>query len=162
MTARRIGYLSLFIALSVIGGFIKIPSPVGSIALDSFPALIAAVLLGRHSGGIVASIGHLMSAIFGGFLLGPFHIMLAIEMYFVVWLFGTLYEKSRPSLAYLSFIIMNALIAPLPFILIMDWAFYLGLLPFLLLATIINTLIAAVLTPRFKPFFNQKLQSGAL
>lgn len=162
MTTRRIGYLSLFVALSVIGGFIKIPSPVGSIALDSFPALIAAVLLGRHSGGIVASIGHLMSAIFGGFLLGPFHIMLAVEMYFVVWLFATLYEKSHRILAYISFIILNALIAPLPFILIMNWAFYLGLLPFLLLASVINAVIAAILVPRFKPFFDSKLRIGAL
>src|SRR5699024_11545012 len=76
MTAKRISYLALFIALSVIGGLITLTSPVGSIALDSFPALIAAVWIGKNSGAIVGTVGHLMSALLGGFVLGPFHIMI--------------------------------------------------------------------------------------
>ena len=42
MNVRTISTLAVFIALSVVGAFIKIPSPIGSMALDSFPALLAA------------------------------------------------------------------------------------------------------------------------
>ena len=51
MNVRTISTLAVFIALSVVGAFIKIPSPIGSMALDSFPALLAAALLGPVAGG---------------------------------------------------------------------------------------------------------------
>lgn len=46
MNVKKINILAIFIAISVIGAFIKIPSFIGSVALDSFPSLIAGVLLG--------------------------------------------------------------------------------------------------------------------
>ncbi|UTW69820.1 hypothetical protein KHA80_02295 [Anaerobacillus sp. HL2] len=36
--SRKIVILGMFIALSVIGSFIKIPSPIGTVALDAAPA----------------------------------------------------------------------------------------------------------------------------
>src|SRR5699024_12362592 len=80
MTAKRISYLALFIVLSVIGGLITLPSPVGSIVLVSFQALITAVEIGKNSGVIVGTVGRLMYAILGAFVLGAFHIMIAIFM----------------------------------------------------------------------------------
>lgn len=161
MSAKRIGYLSLFIALSVIGGMIKVPSPVGSIALDSFPALVAAVWLGRNSGAVVGGIGHLMSALIGGFTLGPFHFMVAAEMVVVIWIFGWIYDHGKIKFAHIFFVIGNALLAPLPFILIMNIGFYLGLLPMLLMATIVNAILAAILIPRFEPFFKRRMNGTA-
>src|SRR5699024_8350719 len=90
MTAKRISYLALFIALSVIGGLITLPSPVGSIALYSFPALIAAVGIDKNSGAIVGTVRHLMSARLGGFVVGPFHNVIASGRGIVVRVCGQL------------------------------------------------------------------------
>lgn len=68
---RRFTLLVMFISLSVIGSLIKIPFTIGSIALDSAPAVVAAVLLGPTAAAVVASVGHVVSALFGGFPLGP-------------------------------------------------------------------------------------------
>src|SRR5699024_11807817 len=59
MDIKKISLLALFIALSVIGSFIKIPAVVGSIALDAFPALLAVVLIGTTAGAVVAGMGHI-------------------------------------------------------------------------------------------------------
>ncbi|MFD1851598.1 hypothetical protein [Oceanobacillus bengalensis] len=40
MGARKMSILALFITLSVIGAAIKVPAILGSVALDSFPALL--------------------------------------------------------------------------------------------------------------------------
>ena len=36
-SAKRIAIIAIFVALSAVGAMIKIPSPIGSIGLDSFP-----------------------------------------------------------------------------------------------------------------------------
>lgn len=156
MTAKRISFLALFIALSVVGGLIKLPSPVGSIALDSFPALIAAVWIGRNSGAIVGTVGHLMSALLTGFVLGPFHFMIAIGMGIIIWIFGNLYKSFQPIIPNTFFIIANGLILPIPFIFIMGLPFFLSILPALFIATVINLILAAILIPRFAPFFKNQ------
>lgn len=156
MIAKRISFLALFVALSVVGGMLKIPSPVGSIAFDSFPALIAAVWLGRNSGAIVGVVGHLMSALLGGFILGPFHFMIAIGMGIVIWIFGNLYKSFQPIIPNTFFVIANGFILPLPFIFIMSFPFFLSILPSLVIATIINLVLASLLIPRFTPFFKNQ------
>lgn len=45
---RRFTLLVMFISLSVIGSLIKIPFTIGSIALDSAPAVVAAVFLSQQ------------------------------------------------------------------------------------------------------------------
>ncbi len=149
MTAKRISYLALFIALSVVGGLIALPSPVGSIALDSFPALIAAVWIGKNSGAIVGTVGHMMSALLSGFIL--------IGMGIIIWIFGYLYQSFKPIIPNTFFIIANGFILPLPFIFIMGLPFFLGILPSLVIATVLNLIIAALLIPRFAPFFKNQL-----
>src|SRR5699024_7149145 len=119
MTAKRISYLALFIALSVIVWLITLPSPVVSIALDLFPVLIAAVLIGTNSGAVVVTVGHLMSALLVGFVLWLFHIMIAIGMVIIVWIFCHLYQSFKPIIPNTFFIITNGFIMPLPFIFIM-------------------------------------------
>src|SRR5699024_220806 len=157
MKAKQISFLALFIALSVVGGMVKLPSPIGSIAFDSFPALIAAVWLGKNSGAVVGTVGHLMSALLSGFVLGPFHFMIAVGMGIVIWIFGNLYQSFQPIIPNTFFIIANGFILPLPFIFIMGLPFFLSILPSLVIATIANLIIAALLIPRFRPFFKNQL-----
>ncbi|MEH7155055.1 ECF transporter S component [Neobacillus drentensis] len=147
MTGKWVSGLSMLTALSVVGAMIKIPAIVGSVALDVFPALLAAVLFGAGAGALVGAFGHLLSALIGGFPLGPMHFLIAIEMAVLVWLFGRLYKKNK-IVTSVVFIIGNAFVAPLPFIYLMNLGFYLGIVPSLLVGSIINTVIALVAIPR--------------
>jgi uncharacterized membrane protein len=153
MSARKMSLLALFIALSVIGASIKIPSFVGSIALDAFPALLAAVLLGKKRGAIVAGFGHLVSALIAGFPLGPMHLVIAVEMAVLVWCFGIIYQTGKKIIAGLFFILTNSFLAPLPFIFMLGIGFYVSILLSLLIGATFNTIIALILIPRFKKIF---------
>lgn len=81
---RRIARMAVLIALSAVGAFIKIPSPTGTVALDSAPGYFAGVAFGPVEGAIVGAIGHLFSALTTGFPLGlPLHLLVAAEQ--AVW-----------------------------------------------------------------------------
>ena len=58
MQLKRITLTALFAALCVIGGLIKIPSGIGSLALDTVPALVSAAFLPPVFSGIAAMLGH--------------------------------------------------------------------------------------------------------
>lgn len=151
MTSRKISLLAIFIGLSVVGAMIKVPAPIGSVALDAFPALLASVFFGGGAGAIVAGFGHIVSALLGGMPMGPLHFIVAAEMAVLVFLFAKLWKYKWFASAF--FIIGNALIAPLPFILFFDVAFYVALLPSLFVGSLFNTMIALILIPRLNSFF---------
>lgn len=157
MKGKMVSWLAMLTALSAVGAAIKIPAIVGSIALDIFPALIAAALLGSGAGAIVAAFGHLLSAVIGGFPLGPMHFLIAAEMAVLVWLFGRLYRNSHKVSATVLFILGNSIAAPLPFIFLMNLGFYLAIVPSLLIGSILNTGIAIVVIPRLSSMFLGKL-----
>ena len=148
MDIKKISLLALFIALSVIGSFIKIPAVVGSIALDAFPALLAVVLIGTTAGAVVAGMGHMVSAYIGGMTLGPLHIIVAMGMALIVWVFGVIYKSDRRMLAGVIFVLCNSFMIPLPFAFIMSMPFYVALIPSLLVGASVNTVIALILIPR--------------
>ncbi|WP_445490583.1 ECF transporter S component [Niallia sp. 03133] len=150
MKGKKISILALFIALSAVGAMIKIPAVVDSIALDSFPSMIAGVLLGGISGGIVACLGHLLSALMGGFPLGPFHFIIGLEMFFLVYFFSLLYRSRKKYIAGIMFIVSNSIILPLPFLFLMGKGFYTGVIPSLLIGAIINAAAAYLLLPRLQ------------
>jgi len=147
MKGKWVSGLAMLTALSVVGAAIKIPAIVGSVALDAFPALLAAVLFGAGAGALVGAFGHLLSALIGGFPLGPMHFLIAVEMAVLVWVFGRMYKNNK-IIACVVFIIGNSLVAPLPFIYLMNVGFYLGIVPSLLIGSVINTVIAMVAIPR--------------
>jgi uncharacterized membrane protein len=157
MKSRMLILLALFSALSAVGAAIKIPAIIGTVAFDVFPALLAAALLGSGAGAIVGALGHLLSALIAGFPLGPMHVLIAIEMSILVFIFGVLYKKNKKGSASILFILANAFAAPLPFIFIMNTAFYVALVPSLLVGSIINTVIALVAIPRLKALVKQDL-----
>lgn len=155
MSARKISLLALFIALSVVGGFIKIPAIVGSIALDLFPALLAAIYLGRRTGALVAGLGHLASALIGGMPLGPLHVIVAITMALIVLIFQVIYEKKYTILAGFFVVVANSLLAPVPMLFFFGVEFYIALLPSLFIGALLNTVVALVVAPRFQHIFKQ-------
>ena len=148
VNGKMVSWLAMFTALSAVGAAIKIPAVVGSVALDVFPSLLAAAILGSGAGAIVAAFGHLLSAVLGGFPLGPSHFFIAVEMAVLVWLFGILYKNGKKASAIVIFILGNAFVAPLPFIILVNKGFYLAIVPSLLIGSIINTAIAFVAIPR--------------
>lgn len=150
LSSRKISVLSLLIAVSVVGAYLKIPSPLGSIALDSFPSLIAGAFLGGFLGGLVAFFGHFLSALLAGFPLGPFHLLIAIEMFVLVLLFTQIYHSGRRFLGYLFFIVGNGVILPIPFFFLLGSGYYFSILPFLCVAASVNGVIGALLLPRLE------------
>ncbi|KAB7705380.1 ECF transporter S component [Bacillus aerolatus] len=162
MSAKRISWLALFIALSVVGGMIKVPAVVASVALDSFPALLAAGLLGAGPGALVAALGHLTSALIGGMPMGPLHALIAVEMAMVIWLFAKMYQSSKRVLAIAFFVLLNGLILPLPFIFVMGWGFYTAMVPSLLIASALNGILAWVALPRLLPIADKFGRSDVL
>ncbi|UJF26292.1 ECF transporter S component [Planococcus sp. 107-1] len=115
MKTKTLALTALFISLAAIGGLLKIPVGIASIALDSMPALIAALFLSAPLAGTVAAAGHLLSAMLGGFPLGPFHFLIAFEMFAVVWLFAKMSEHRWNKLRWPAFVIGNGIIAAIPF-----------------------------------------------
>lgn len=157
MSTRKICLLALFIALSVIGAMIKIPSFVGSIALDAFPALLAAVLVGNRMGALVAGFGHLVSSLIAGLPLGPMHIVIAAEMAAIVWCFGMIYQAGKRKFAGLFFVGANSFLAALPMLFLFGVSFYLALLPSLLIGAVFNAGIALLFIPKFADLFQRKI-----
>jgi|SRR5690606_9287327 len=155
MNVRKISLLALFIALSVVGAAIKIPAIIGSIALDAFPALLAAAFFGAGPGAIVGGLGHLVSAVIGGMSMGPLHFLVALEMALLCAIFAIFYKRGKRMLAGIIFLVGNAFIAPLPFILIFDVAFFLAIVPSLFIGSLLNTVIALVTIPRLQSIFQE-------
>ncbi|MGB6407054.1 MAG: ECF transporter S component [Planococcus donghaensis] len=147
MTTKKLALAALFISLSAIGGMIKIPLGIASIALDATPALVAVLFFSAPLVGTIAAFGHLISALFGGMPLGPFHLMIAIEMWAVLWLFAKLHHAGKHWLKWLAFIIGNGVVAAIPFYFLLSPAFFYAAVPALLIASLINAAVAALLLP---------------
>lgn len=157
MKGKMISWLAIMIALSAVGAAIKIPAVVGSVALDAFPAIVAAALFGGMTGAIVGVLGHLLSALLGGFPLGSMHFLIAGEMAALVWIFGILYKSNHKILASILFVFGNAFAAPLPFIFLMNKGFYFAIVPSLFIGSILNTVIALIVIPRISPLVKQEM-----
>ncbi|CEG21907.1 hypothetical protein BN1080_00827 [Planococcus massiliensis] len=147
MKTKTLALTAIFISLSAIGGLLKIPVGIASIALDSMPALIAASFLPAPLAAVVAASGHLLSAMLGGFPLGPFHFLIAFEMFAVVWLFAKMSEYGWNKLRWPAFVIGNGIIAAIPFYFLLSPAFFYTSVPGLFLAAAINAGVAAVVMP---------------
>lgn len=139
--------MALFVGLCAIGSLIKIPSGLGSLALDTVPALVSVAFLPPVFSGVVALFGHTASAFSAGFPLGPFHILVALEMFVIVYLFARLHKAGHNRFKWVFFVVANGLIAPLPFYFMISPAFFVGLLPFLFTAAVVNAIVAAVVIP---------------
>jgi hypothetical protein len=157
---KKMMLAALFIAFSAIGAAVKIPAVIGSVALDSFPALAAAALLGGGAGSVVAGLGHLLSALIGGMPLGPLHFLAAAEMAVLVWVYGKLWGSGRRKAAFVIFAAGNTFAAPLPFLFLMGTGFYIAIVPSLLVGSLLNGLLAFWAVPRISRVLGERLREG--
>lgn len=151
---RNVTLAALFIALCGIGALLKIPGPFSSVALDLAPALISTLFLGPVWAGVIAAFGHLISAFTGGLPLGPFHAIVALEMLVIVLVFGLMMKRGWRAAGFLFVTLATGFLAPLPFYFLISPALYMTLVPVLLVATAINSVVAWVALPflkRIKP-----------
>lgn len=147
---RNVTLAALFIALCGIGALLKIPGPFSSVALDLAPALISTLFLGPVWAGVIAALGHLISAFTGGLPLGPFHAIVAVEMFVIVSVFGLIIKRGWRFVGFLFVTLATGLLAPLPFYFLISPALYMTLMPILLVATAINSVVAWVALPFLK------------
>lgn len=146
MNTRRLVLMSLFIALSAVGGFVKIPSPTGTIAFDSLPGYLGAVILPGWQGAVIGALGHLFSAWTVSFPLGfALHTYIGLQMAFYVSIFGLLFKKGHKLFAIVTAIILNGVIAPALLIPIIGTGIFWTLLLPLIVGSAANIIIAAIL-----------------
>lgn len=147
METKKLVLAALFIGLSAVGGMIKIPLGIASIALDTMPALIAVLFFSAPLAGTIAIFGHLLSALFGGMPLGPFHFLIALEMGAIVWLFAKLHKGNKDWIKWVAFILGNGVIAAIPFYFLLSPAFFYTSVPALVFAASVNAAAAAIVMP---------------
>jgi len=147
VSARKLAIMAIFIALSAVGSFIKIPSPLGSIGLDSAPGFFAAIGFGGWVGFIVIAVGHLLSSAIVGFPLTlPIHIVVALAMGGCALAFRWLGRKGQIWLVVSVVVtsILNSFVLGLVVVPIGGWGMYAAATPSLLVAAVVNLVIAAV------------------
>lgn len=153
LKTKQIVILSMFIALSFVGSYLKIPSPFGTVALDAAPAFLAALILGPIPGAVVAFLGHILTSVNVGMPLSfPIHLLIAIEMAFICLVVGAIYRKGLLILALIIGIVLNGVVAPAFFILIPQFGlpFFTVMLVPLLVGATVNALIAGLLAKTLK------------
>lgn len=147
MKLRLLTLAAMFAALSTIGAFVKIPVGIGSAALDTVPALVSAAFLPPVYAGAASLVGHLSSSLYVGFPFGPLHIIIAVEMFLILFVFTKLHQTGHYLMKWVFFIVANSLLATLPFYWIISPAFFVGALPGITIATILNAGIAMIVSP---------------
>lgn len=151
---RLLVLTAMFVALSVIGSFIKIPVPPGTPALDSVPAFISIAFIPTPLAAAAGALGHMATALSSGFPLTlPFHIFIALEMAVVVGIAAIIYRKRMKKLAWGWIILSNGVLSPLPFYFLLSPAMYFAVAPGILVATLINVVVGLILLPLLKKAF---------
>lgn len=143
----RLAYLALFVALSAVGATLKIPSPIGTPALDSLPGYLAALLFGIGEGGLVIFLGHLLTALTAGFPLTlPIHLLIALGMAGCAAFFAWVGRKNL-WLAVALTIILNGVVFPAAFIPLPGFGvgFFTAMVVPLVVASALNIILAGLL-----------------
>ncbi len=89
----KLTFTAMVAAICAVGAVIKIPAIISTAALDSAPAFLSVVFLSPVLAGVAGGIGHFITALTTGFPFGPLHIIIAVEMFIVVWIFGIMHKK---------------------------------------------------------------------
>lgn len=141
---RRVARMAIFTALAAVGALIKFPSPTGTVALDSAPGYFSAIAFGWLEGGIVAALGHLLTAATTGFPLGlPIHLIIAVEQFLWAALFWFVKEKVNIWVAIIVATFCNGVLGALVVLPMGGLGLYVTLLPGLLVGSAVNIILAA-------------------
>lgn len=142
---KRLSIMAIFIALSAVGALIKIPSPVGSIGMDSAPGFFCALAFGGLTGAIVIAFGHLLTAAVVGFTLTiPVHLYVALQMALWAVAYRWVNEKLGLIPAVIVAILLNGVVSAFAMLPMMGMGGVLMLLPFLVVGATLNVIISAV------------------
>lgn len=153
LESRKIVILGMFIALSVVGSFIKIPSPIGTVALDSAPAFLASFLLGPLPGVIVGFMGHMLTSLNVGFPLSvPVHLLISAEMALICGIIGAINKMGYLIPALIVGFLLNGIAAPASLIAIPQFGvpFFVAIFFPLLIGSAINLIVAGTLVRYLK------------
>jgi uncharacterized membrane protein len=145
LNVRQIARIAVFIALSAVGAMIKLPSPVGTIGLDSAPGFFCALAFGYVEGAAVIAIGHLLTSAVLGFPLGiPLHIFIAGQM--ALWALSLRWIQGRFGIIAGSAgtILLNGVLSSFSIVFVGGMGAVLGIMPFLLAGSLVNVLIAVL------------------
>ncbi|CUH94577.1 putative membrane protein [Propionispora sp. 2/2-37] len=156
MNTKRLVLLALFVAVSYIGANLKI---MGTIAFDSMPGFLGALLLGPVEGAFIGAAGHFFTALLSGFPLSlPVHLLIMADMAAAMAVFGLIYRhiSARQGNAYtarlLAMMAGTAVNGPLALLLLAPWLLpamgrsgMLALLPVLTGAALLNIVLAFLL-----------------
>lgn len=97
------------VALSIIGAQFNVFS---SIAFDSLPGFLGAVLIHPLLGGLVGLVGHMMTALFSGFPMSiPVHLITALMMFGSCAVYGYGYRRWHAAIGIILGIVLNGPIA---------------------------------------------------
>lgn len=132
----------MFAALSVVGSFIHLPSPVPTVAFDSAPGFFAALYFGPLDGFCVLGLGHLATAIVNGFPLGILHLPIALGLAVAGAAVGKINKKWNVFPAVATGIAINTALVVLA-IPVLGVAATLSFTPLLFLAACVNGAIGA-------------------
>ncbi len=142
---KRIAIMAVFIALSAVGALIKIPSPVGTIGLDSAPGFFSAVAFGSIEGAVIIALGHMLTAAVAGFPLTiPIHIFIAIQMALWALAFRWANNTFGKVAAVVTGIVLNGVVSSFTMMIIGGWGAVIGIMPFLVVGSAINVIIAVM------------------
>lgn len=141
----RITFTASLVALSVVGSYIKIPSPTGTVALDSLPGFVGALTLGYPEGALIAFLGHILTSMNVGFPLGILvHLLVAAEMAGIAVSFRFSVKRGGYILGTALGTVLNGVVAPLTLVPIFGWGFFGGIVVSLLVAAAINLVLACI------------------
>jgi len=152
--AFKIALMGFLIGLSVIGAFIKIPSPTGTIALDSLPGYFTVLYLGLIEGCIVIFLGHIATAATVGFPLGLHgHLFIACGMMLCALVFRYSY-KIHALLGIILAALMNGVMLLYLFTIAFQygWGFFYSMVIPLTVASFVNIVIATSIYEGVKKF----------
>ncbi|ODA42992.1 ECF transporter S component [Desulfosporosinus sp. BG] len=142
---KRLSIMAIFIALSAVGALIKIPSPVGTIGMDSAPGFFSALAFGGLTGAIVIAFGHLLTSAVVGFPMTiPVHLYIAFQMALWALCYRWVNEKLGLIPAIIVGIILNGVVSSLAMYPLMGMGGVIGLMPFLVIGAALNVIISAI------------------
>ena len=154
---------ALFIAVSFVGAHIRV---FATIAFDSAPGFLAALLLGPLQGAVIGFLGHLLVALISGFPLSlPIHLTIALSMAITMVGFGYCYKALKNKVSEAAALIVTGIVGVIlngPVSLSMSMAMMaliagpetalglLGMLPILTLVAAFNIVIAIIIFKSLK------------
>lgn len=142
---KRVAYMAVFIALSAVGAMIKIPSPVGTIGLDSAPGYFCGLAFGYMEGIWVIFIGHLITAGIIGFPLGiPLHLFIGLQLAAWVIVFRWISRKLGQVAGTITAVFLNGIVSAFTMFFVGGMGAVLGTMPFLIAGSLVNVLIAVI------------------